>query len=573
MEKFLIFTIVVLTVLAVVQLVRVYELSYKIRDEHSEEKVTDGENDITAYMFLVFMFAFFGFLIWMMVKYGDGGLGPAASAHGDQMDGLLKFNWWIILPVFFITNTLLFVFAFMYRRNPNRKAMFFPHSNKLEMIWTVAPAMTLAAVMIYGLKTWNFIMNEQEEGTVIEVYAKQFDWTARYSGENNTLGASDYKLLDPASNPLAVITTKSISEKYADLDKKIAKLDENLKDNTIEKFVNNKKTYEYLLPDAKIAEMQDKLESLKRQKYRIQEGIEKTRNAEQEDADASDDIVVKELHLIKGQPYTFYFRSQDVLHSAFFPHFRAQMNCVPGMQTKFSFTPTKTTKEMREDPYIQQHYAWINKEHNKRKREIGEEEEVVEFDYVLLCNKICGAGHSNMQMKIIVETEAEFKEWIEQQKTIEGKTVKYWNEVVSSDENSEVTENTNEEEVKVDENVEADTSNIATVDVDLTAGEAIYTSKCIACHQADGNGLPGAFPPLASSDYLLSGDNARIILQAINGSSGEIVVNGVSYNGVMPPQGLTNKEARDVVNYILNSWGNAGGTVTLDDVEAAQANM
>ena len=570
MEKFLILTIVVLAVLATVQLVRVYELSYKIRDEHSEENISDGENNFIAYTFLIFMFAFFGFIIWMMFKYGNGGLGQSASAHGAKMDQLLNFNWWIILPVFFITNTLLFVFAFKYRRDPNRKALYFPHSNKLEMIWTVAPAMALAAIIIYGLKTWNFIMNEQEEGTVIEIYAKQFDWTARYSGENNKLGASDYKLLNPASNPLAVITTKTISEKYAELDKKIEKLDADLKANTIEKFVNNKKVQEYLLPDAKIAEMQDQLERLKRQKYRIQEGIEKTRNAEQEDADASDDIIVKELHLIKGQPYTFYFRSQDVLHSAFFPHFRAQMNCVPGMQTKFSFTPTKTTEEMRNDPFIQQHYNRINKAHNERKRAIGEEEENIDFEYVLLCNKICGAGHSNMQMKIVVETEAEFKEWIEQQKTIEGKVVKYWNEV-SVDESENIVEENNETETQ--ETFDDDTTTIASVNLDLSAGETIYTSKCIACHQADGNGLPGAFPPLANSDYLLSGDNARIILQAINGSSGEIVVNGETYNGVMPPQGLTNEEVRDVVNYILNSWGNNGGTITLEDVLAAQENM
>lgn len=437
MEKFVIFTIVVLTVLAVVQLVRIYELSYKLRGEKSEEIVSDGENNFIAAMFLVFMVAFFGFLIWMMIKYGNGGLGVAASDHGIEMDGLLKFNWWIILPVFFVTNTLLFVFAYKYRRKPGNKALYFPHSNKLEMIWTVAPAMALAAIIIYGLKTWNFIMNEQEEGTVIEVYAKQFDWTVRYSGENNKLGASDYKLLDPVANPLAVITSESIKNKYAELDEKIQKLDDDLKANTIVSYDNNEKTYDYLLPVAKIAEMQESLERLKRQKYRIQEGVEKTRNAEQEDADAKDDIIVKELHLIKGQPYTFYFRSQDVLHSAFFPHFRAQMNCVPGMQTKFSFTPNKTTKEMREDPQVQQHYNWINKEHNKRKRAIGEAEENVVFDFVLLCNKICGAGHSNMQMKIVVETEKEFKEWIEQQKTFDGKTVSYWNEIGSTESDAE----------------------------------------------------------------------------------------------------------------------------------------
>lgn len=99
-------------------------------------------------------------------------------------------------------------------------------------------------------------------------------------------------------------------------------------------------------------------------------------------------------------------------------------------------------------------------------------------------------------------------------------------------------------------------------------GEKIYASNCIACHQKDGVGVEGAFPPLAGSDYLLA-DKKRAIGIAANGMSGEIRVNGVSYNSVMTDQGLSNEEVRDVVNYILNSWGNNGGEVTLDDVVSA----
>ena len=94
------------------------------------------------------------------------------------------------------------------------------------------------------------------------------------------------------------------------------------------------------------------------------------------------------------------------------PHFRAQMNCVPGMITQIKYTPTVTTEEMREYPDTKTKYENINK---LRKSE-GKEE--VEFDYILLCNKICGASHYNMQLKIVVEEEADFNKWLAGQKTL-----------------------------------------------------------------------------------------------------------------------------------------------------------
>ncbi len=102
-----------------------------------------------------------------------------------------------------------------------------------------------------------------------------------------------------------------------------------------------------------------------------------------------------------------------------------------------------------------------------------------------------------------------------------------------------------------------------------SAGEVVYKKICVACHQVNGEGMTGVFPPLASSDYLLE-DKIRAIEQVLNGSEGEIVVNGDPYNGVMPAQYLTDEEVRDVVNYALNSWGNEGGEVTIDDVANAK---
>jgi cytochrome c oxidase subunit 2 len=131
--------------------------------------------------------------------------------------------------------------------------------------------------------------------------------------------------------------------------------------------------------------------------------------------------VVQELHLPVGREVIFKMRSQDVLHSAYMPHFRAQMNCVPGMITEFAFTPNITTDQMRMDPDVTAKVKKINKIRVEKSKELVASGDTAldpyEFDFLLLCNKICGASHYNMQMKIIVETEKEFEEWMSSQQT------------------------------------------------------------------------------------------------------------------------------------------------------------
>ena len=139
------------------------------------------------------------------------------------------------------------------------------------------------------------------------------------------------------------------------------------------------------------------------------------------DLNAQDDVIVTELHLPVNRPVLFKMRSQDVLHSAYMPHFRAQMNCVPGMVTQFGFTPTVTTAEMRETEAMKEKVLNINKIRTEKSKDLtlnGEEPlEPYEFDYLLICNKICGKSHYNMQMKIIVETEEEYNAWMAEQTT------------------------------------------------------------------------------------------------------------------------------------------------------------
>ncbi len=140
------------------------------------------------------------------------------------------------------------------------------------------------------------------------------------------------------------------------------------------------------------------------------------------DPNAQDDKVVTEVHLPVGRKVLFKIRSQDVLHSVYMPHFRAQMNSVPGMITQFAFTPTITTEEMRQDDYMIKKVNNINDiraENSKKLVAEGEDAlEPYEFDYLIICNKICGVSHYNMQMKIVVETEEEFNAWLAEQPTL-----------------------------------------------------------------------------------------------------------------------------------------------------------
>ena len=103
------------------------------------------------------------------------------------------------------------------------------------------------------------------------------------------------------------------------------------------------------------------------------------------------------------------------------------------------------------------------------------------------------------------------------------------------------------------------------------SGKQVYETVCMACHQADGKGLPGAFPPLAGSDYL-AGDPGRAVGVVVNGLQGEVVVNGVKFNSVMPAMvQLSDQQIADALTYAMNSWGNTAGSVTVAQVAAERA--
>jgi cytochrome c oxidase subunit 2 len=291
----------------------------------------------------------------------------------------MNITWVLIFTVQAITQVLLHYFAFKYRGKKDGKALYFADNNKLEVIWSSIPAIVLAGLILYGLYAWTNIMfvNEDEDVVVVELYAQQFKWTARYAGEDNVLGKANVRYIE-GTNVLGV-------------------------------------------------DLADK--------------------------NAQDDKVVSELHLPKGKKVLFKMRSQDVLHSAYMPHFRAQMNCVPGMVTQFAFKPIYTTSEMREMPFMQEKVANINSIRAKKSIDLVAKGEVAldpyTFDYLLLCNKICGASHYNMQMKIVVDTPEDYKKWLSGKPTLAEETKAAKTTAAPADVNAKGTDTAKAKEVKM----------------------------------------------------------------------------------------------------------------------------
>ena len=365
--------IVLVAIIFIAQIVRIFEISNIVSKTKNE--VTDQSNHINGILLLLAGIGLVIFFFWQRAMWMDQTLPVAASEHGPIIDSLWDTTMGLIIIVFLILTPMLFGVSFFYRGKQENTASYITHNNKLEFFWTAIPAVVLLALISYGLNVWGKIVNQDvSNAMVIEVYAKQFNWTARYAGEDNQLGAANVRFVG-GKNELGVISQTTKEQQVVNIENKINNLESDL--------LNTLNPAEKKIISKKIDKLVNKKKTL--MTYFITTSENKLKAAE-------DDIVTKELHLPVGKQVLLKFRSQDVIHSAYLPHFRVQMNCVPGTTTQFAFTPTMTTKEMQEE---------LNDD---------------SFQYVMLCNKICGNAHYNMQMKVVVETEAEYNEWLESQK-------------------------------------------------------------------------------------------------------------------------------------------------------------
>ena len=348
MTSLLVIIVLVLLSVAIWQMTKIFDLTQVGSKRNHSQVANDNDNNIQGYLMFGFLAFLYIFTIYGLFKWSHLVLSNPASEHGADYDNLMWITFAVIFFVQAITQALLHYFAFQYRGKKDQKALYYADNDKLEFIWTIIPVIVLAGLILYGLYTWTNIMfvDEDEDVMVVELYAKQFSWEARYSGKDNVLGKANVRLI---------------------------------------------------------------------------EGVN-TMGVDLADPNAQDDISTTELHIPKGKKILFKLRSQDVLHSAFMPHFRAQMNCVPGMVTQFAFRPIKTTDEMRADDEMIEKVNNINKIRAKKSAELvakGESPlDPYTFDYLLLCNKICGASHYNMQMKIVVDTPQDFQSWLKDKITI-----------------------------------------------------------------------------------------------------------------------------------------------------------
>lgn len=285
----------------------------ELTQELNGKKIKNTYNRVNGIFFILFLVMFLGYVYYEFTTHGRMLLPESASAHGAITDNLFNITAIITGVVFVITHILLFYFSFKYKGKEKRTAFFYPHNDKLELYWTIIPAIVLAVLVLSGWKAWtNITSPAPKEALTIDVTGKQFAWIVRYPGNDNTLGSKAFKLVN------------DVNETGVDFN----------------------------------------------------------------DKNAKDDLLVNEIYLPVNRPVKFNFNARDVIHSAYMPHFRAQMNCVPGMPTTFWFTPTITTEQMRtktNDP---------------------------KFDYILLCAKICGNAHYNMQVKIVVVNDTEYAKWL-----------------------------------------------------------------------------------------------------------------------------------------------------------------
>ncbi len=319
MHTLLVWIVIILAVITVVRAVRILEMVNELGGDSHEDEITEKDNNFNGKLLIWFLVIGLGGMLYFTIDAKRYLLPVSASKHGVLTDAYLNQNFALIGIVFIITQILLFWYGYKYRHKKNNKAYFYPDNHKLEFWWTFIPGIVLIGLIVYGLKLWNDITAPAPKNSmVVEIYGKQFDFTARYAGADNKLGNSFFRWIT----------------------------DEN------------------------------------------QLGVD------EKDPSSKDDKIARELHIPVNTPMDFKIHSRDVIHSVYLPHLRAQMNAVPGMTTEMNFVATITTAEMR-------------KITNNPK-----------FDYVMLCNKICGTAHYNMNMKVVIDTPEDFKKWYKEQSLV-----------------------------------------------------------------------------------------------------------------------------------------------------------
>lgn len=194
---------IVFLILTVLVVNKTQDLLKDIKGENAVESdsAVDGANDWNAIGLMVFWVLSAVGVVWSFFDAKKDFLPEASTPHGRETDFWFWVSMAVIMVAFFIVNSLLFWFSAKYRFNKNRVATFYPHNNKLEVIWTVIPAVIMAGLVFTGLRVWNRVMADAPaDAEVVEIMGRQFAWAVRYPGvDDNKLGNYDFRLMDDAA--------------------------------------------------------------------------------------------------------------------------------------------------------------------------------------------------------------------------------------------------------------------------------------------------------------------------------------------------------------------------------------
>lgn len=210
MSALLITAIVVLVFIVIYQIAKASELASLLKGE--EESQLQTTKLMSVLWVLVFILGIFGII--KCHNYLKGMMLPeSASAQGHSYDQMLLVTTYICGFVFVATHILLVYFSFKYRNVGKHKSYFYPHNNKLEILWTSVPALVLLILVVFGLKSWFTITSKApDDAMIVEVTGKQFNWIIRYPGPDGIFGDRNFRLIDDANNPLGLDWTDNASK-------------------------------------------------------------------------------------------------------------------------------------------------------------------------------------------------------------------------------------------------------------------------------------------------------------------------------------------------------------------------
>lgn len=185
---------IVLFALVVFQLAKTTEFVAILR---GDEKTREESDRINGRLMLVFLIGGMIAMFWSLYVYLPHMVLNAVTVHGKWIDSMFNVTLFFTGVVFIITQIMLFYFAWRYKHNKNSKALYYPENNKIEMWWTIVPAIVLTALVVIGLYRWFQITGpEPKDSMVVEITGQQFLWNYRYPGVDGKLGGFEFEYID-----------------------------------------------------------------------------------------------------------------------------------------------------------------------------------------------------------------------------------------------------------------------------------------------------------------------------------------------------------------------------------------